>query len=324
MSNFNFRKAEKKSAVLKLALMGVAGSGKTYSALKIATSLVNPDEVAVIDTERSVDKYADIFSVNVCEWNLASNQNQIDLLIEAIKEAEKQFKVIVVDSLSFFWSWLVEYVDALTKTRFNGNSFMGWGVGTPLQKKLIQKILSSPSHIIVTFRAKTEWVVNTESGKTKIMRAGLGPEQGKQIEYEFDLLGVLNEEHLCDFRKDRFGKFQDRIVKIDDFFCKEVVNWLSGTNKIETETEPQIKKKNKQEKQEKQEQQEQQEQQGQQEDIEKLILEIEKKIKEIGKFEYVIKFENVKKTLKTLESDEKIKKLNEIKKFLEKEAQNEL
>ena len=80
MSNFNFRKAEKKSAVLKLALMGVAGSGKTYSALKIATSLVNPDEAAVIDTERSVDKYADIFPVNVCEWNLASNQNQIDLI----------------------------------------------------------------------------------------------------------------------------------------------------------------------------------------------------------------------------------------------------
>ncbi len=321
MSNFNFRKAEKKSAVLKLALMGVAGSGKTYSALKIATSLVNPDEVAAIDTERSIAKYADIFPVNVLDWDLSDQSNQIELLIEAISIAEKKFKIIVIDSLSFFWSWLVEYVDTLTKTRFNGNSFMGWGVGTPLQKKLIQKILSSPSHIIVTFRAKTEWVMSQDGGKMKVVRAGLGAEQGKNIEYEFDLLGVLSEEHLCDFRKDRFGKFQDRIVKIDDKFCKEVVNWLSETNKIETETEPQIKKKNKQEKQE---QQEQQEQQGQQEDIEKLILEIEKKIEEIGKFEYVIKFENVKKTLKTLESDEKIKKLNEIKKFLEKEAQNEL
>jgi len=321
MSNFNFRKAEKKSAVLKLAFMGVAGSGKTYSALKIATSLVNPDEVAAIDTERSIAKYADIFPVNVLDWDLSDQSNQIELLIEAISIAEKKFKIIVIDSLSFFWSWLVEYVDTLTKTRFNGNSFMGWGVGTPLQKKLIQKILSSPSHIIVTFRAKTEWVMSQDGGKMKVVRAGLGAEQGKNIEYEFDLLGVLTEEHLCDFRKDRFGKFQDRIVKIDDKFCKEVVNWLSETNKIETETEPQIKKKNKQEKQE---QQEQQEQQGQQEDIEKLILEIEKKIEEIGKFEYVIKFENVKKTLKTLESDEKIKKLNEIKKFLEKEAQNEL
>ena len=321
MSNFNFRKAEKKSAVLKLAFMGVAGSGKTYSALKIATSLVNPDEVAAIDTERSIAKYADIFPVNVLDWDLSDQSNQIELLIEAISIAEKKFKIIVIDSLSFFWSWLVEYVDTLTKTRFNGNSFMGWGVGTPLQKKLIQKILSSPSHIIVTFRAKTEWVISQDGGKMKVVRAGLGAEQGKNIEYEFDLLGVLSEEHLCDFRKDRFGKFQDRIVKIDDKFCKEVVNWLSETNKIETETEPQIKKKNKQEKQE---QQEQQEQQGQQEDIEKLILEIEKKIEEIGKFEYVIKFENVKKTLKTLESDEKIKKLNEIKKFLEKEAQNEL
>ena len=309
MSNFNFRKAEKKSAVLKLALMGVAGSGKTYSALKIATSLVNPDEVAVIDTERSVDKYADIFPVNVCEWNLASNQNQIDLLIEAIKEAEKQFKVVVIDSLSFFWSWLVEYVDALTKTRFNGNSFMGWGVGTPLQKKLIQTILLSPSHIIVTFRAKTEWVMSQDGGKMKVVRAGLGAEQGKQIEYEFDLLGILNEEHLCDFKKDRFGKFQDRIVKIDDFFCKELRDWLynkqNENDKIIIKTAENIQKTNKEEKTN-----------NIDINIEKRIIEIENLIKQSGELEYIVKFNKMKEEFKKMSKEEIIKKLEEIENFL--------
>ncbi len=309
MSNFNFRKAEKKSAVLKLAFMGVAGSGKTYSALKIATAITDPQKVVVIDTERSVDKYADIFPVNVCEWNLVSNQNQIDLLIEAIKEAEKQFKVIVIDSLSFFWSWLIEYVDNLTKTRFNGNSFMGWGVGTPLQKKLIQTILLSPSHIIVTFRAKTEWIVNQEGGRTKISRAGLGAEQGKQIEYEFDLLGVLTEEHLCDFRKDRFGKFQDRITKIDDKFCKELRDWLCGkqneNDKIIIKTVKNIQKTNKEEKTN-----------NIDINIEKRIIEIENLIKEFGELEYIVKFNKVKEEFKKMSKEEIIKKLEEIENFL--------
>ena len=309
MSNFNFRKAEKKSAVLKLAFMGVAGSGKTYSALKIATSLVNPDEVAAIDTERSIAKYADIFPVNVLDWDLSDQSNQIELLIEAISIAEKKFKIIVIDSLSFFWSWLVEYVDTLTKTRFNGNSFMGWGVGTPLQKKLIQKILSSPSHIIVTFRAKTEWVVNTESGKTKIMRAGLGAEQGKQIEYEFDLLGILNEEHLCDFKKDRFGKFQDRIVKIDDFFCKELRDWLynkqNENDKIIIKTAENIQKTNKEEKTN-----------NIDINIEKRIIEIENLIKQSGELEYIVKFNKMKEEFKKMSKEEIIKKLEEIENFL--------
>ena len=44
-----FQKAERKKARLRLALCGPAGSGKTYSALKIAQGLGG--RIALIDTE---------------------------------------------------------------------------------------------------------------------------------------------------------------------------------------------------------------------------------------------------------------------------------
>lgn len=45
-----FKKAERKQAKLRLGLVGPAGSGKTFSALQIASGLGG--KVAVIDTER--------------------------------------------------------------------------------------------------------------------------------------------------------------------------------------------------------------------------------------------------------------------------------
>lgn len=55
-----FTTATKTAAKLRLSLMGPAGSGKTFSALKIASALSS--KIAVIDTEHgSASKYADKF-----------------------------------------------------------------------------------------------------------------------------------------------------------------------------------------------------------------------------------------------------------------------
>ena len=64
-----FKKATKKNAKLRLALFGVSGSGKSFSALRIATGLAGKNgKIAFIDTERgSASKYADRFDFDVCE-----------------------------------------------------------------------------------------------------------------------------------------------------------------------------------------------------------------------------------------------------------------
>ncbi|SSS60281.1 hypothetical protein [Acinetobacter baumannii] len=58
---FSFTKAERKKAKLKLNLNGASGSGKTYSALVLASSLGK--KIAVIDTENeSASLYANEFN----------------------------------------------------------------------------------------------------------------------------------------------------------------------------------------------------------------------------------------------------------------------
>jgi hypothetical protein len=55
----NLEKAQRKTAKIKMGLMGCSGSGKTYSALLLAFGLCNDwNKVAVIDTENhSADLY---------------------------------------------------------------------------------------------------------------------------------------------------------------------------------------------------------------------------------------------------------------------------
>jgi hypothetical protein len=66
------------------------------------------------------------------------------------------------------------------------------------------------------------------NGKVKPVRVGLAPEQGKGIEYEFDLLLELTTEHYANVIKDRTGRFQDRMIeKPGEEFGQELVAWLS-------------------------------------------------------------------------------------------------
>jgi DNA helicase TIP49 (TBP-interacting protein) len=62
-----------------MALIGVAGSGKTYTALSIAKHLGK--RVAVLDTERgSASKYSDVFEFDVMEPETFSPQTYIDAI----------------------------------------------------------------------------------------------------------------------------------------------------------------------------------------------------------------------------------------------------
>src|SRR5262249_55026586 len=101
--------------------------------------------------------------------------------------------------------------------------------GTPKQKRLIDAILNFPGHLIATMRAKTEWAQEVQqNGKPKPVRVGLGPEQGKGIEYEFDLLMELSADHFATVTKDRSGKYQDEIIeKPGQEMGAALVAWLS-------------------------------------------------------------------------------------------------
>jgi predicted ATP-dependent serine protease len=160
-----FKKATKENLKLRLALSGASGSGKTYSALSIASHLGK--RIAVIDTERgSASKYADLFSFDTCEL---TNYHP-SKYIEAIKSAEENgYEILVIDSLSQAW---------FSELELAGGRFDGWSKVRPLARKLLDAMIGSKCHIIATMRSKTEWLIeeNQKNGK-----ASYSPKKNRHI-----------------------------------------------------------------------------------------------------------------------------------------------
>jgi len=233
--SFTFKKATKSPAKLRAALFGPSGAGKTFTALRIAAGLGGP--VAVIDTERgSASKYADRFAFDVLDLEHAgipSYQGAIEAAAQA------GYPVLVIDSLSHGWQELLQEVDRLANAKYRGNTWSAWSEGTPKQRALVNAILTYPGHVIATMRSKTEWSIESDGkGKQKPVRVGLAPEQGKGIEYEFDLLLEISPDHIGRVIKDRTGKFQDELLeKPGEEFGKALAKWLAGTGKSASTTD---------------------------------------------------------------------------------------
>lgn len=224
-----FKKAIKSQAKLRAALFGPSGAGKTYTALEIGTGITSVigGKIALIDSERSsASKYADRFEFDQVDLEV----KDIDEYVKFIKEAAAAgYSVLIIDSLSHAWQMLLDSVEKLAQAKYRGNTWSAWSEGTPEQRKLVDSIVSFPGHVIATMRSKTEWQTATnDKGKSAPVRVGLAPEQGKGIEYEFDILFEITPDHLAHIIKDRSGKFQDKIInKPDRDFGKNLVNWLN-------------------------------------------------------------------------------------------------
>ena len=223
-----FKRATKAQAKARIAVFGPSGAGKTYTSLRTATGLAGQDgRIAVIDTERgSASKYSDRFAFDVMELEDQSVEGYVSAIELA---AEGGYAVLIIDSLSHAWQTLLEEVEKLAKAKYRGNTWSAWSEGTPLQRKLVGAILRFPGHVIATMRSKTEWTtVDDGKGRKTPQRVGLAPEQGKGVEYEFDLLVEISTDHIANVIKDRSGKFQDRLIdKPDEKFGRELAAWLS-------------------------------------------------------------------------------------------------
>ena len=201
----NLRVSSKKQAKIKLALQGCAGSGKTYSALLLAYDLCNDwTKIAVIDSENgSADLYAHLGTYNVL--NLSENFTP-ETYIEAIKVCEDAgIEVIIIDSISQCWDYLLEYHATL-----QGNSFTNWQKVTPRINAFMQKILQSRSHFICTMRCKQDYVLSEKNGKMVPEKVGLKAVMRDGIDYEFTIVFDINMKHQAIASKDRTALFVNK------------------------------------------------------------------------------------------------------------------
>ncbi|MBQ6737411.1 MAG: ATP-binding protein [Synergistaceae bacterium] len=224
-----FRKAEKKKAKLRLAITGVAGSGKTYGALKVAQGLGG--KIAMIDTENgSGDLYSDKFDYDVCSITAPYT---VQKYLQAIHEAEQaKYDVLIIDSLSHVWAGeggLLDLQGKITDSSRSGNSWAAWRQITPQHKRLIEMILSSKCHVIATMRSKTEYIqVENDQGKKEVRKIGLAPIQREGVDYEFTTVFDLAINHFASVSKDRTGIFDGQIFQLSEETGEKLKEWLDN------------------------------------------------------------------------------------------------
>jgi hypothetical protein len=224
-----FKKATKANAWLRLGLIGPAGSGKTMTALRVAHGLGG--RIAVIDTERgSASLYAGERGLGFDVLELETYEARH--FIEAIADAEAAgYEVLVIDSLSHAWAGkggILEFVDKAAK-RSGGGSFSGWRDATPLHNQLVDAILGAKMHVICTLRSKVEHVIEQVNGKTQVRKVGLQPVQRDGLEYEFTVVGDVNQEHELIITKTRAAFLKDAIIReAGEDLGKQLRQWLGS------------------------------------------------------------------------------------------------
>lgn len=214
-----FKRAVKEDSKLRLAVSGPAGSGKTFTLLRIATELARGvGRIAVVDTEHgSASKYSHTakctdactdpshFDFDVIEPSKFDPRNLIDTITEALKGG---YAVFVCDSLSHYWmgpDGELEMVDNAAKQSRSGNSFAAWKTVTPIHNQLVDTMLRAPIHILVSMRTKTEWVIEKDekTGKNTPRKIGLQPVMRDGIEFEFDVCGEIDQDNTLTITKTR-------------------------------------------------------------------------------------------------------------------------
>lgn len=218
------RKSNRSQAKIRIALQGASGSGKTYSSLLLAYGLCQDwSKIAVIDTEnQSADLYSHLGQYNVLTLQPPFSPERY---IEAIDTCEASgMEVIIIDSLSFEWEFLVDYHANLA-----GNSFQNWGKISPRHNALVQRILSSGAHIIVTVRSKQDYVITEKNGKQVPEKVGLKPVQRDGLEYDFTIVFELDINHQAVCSKDRTQLFAQKIpFKIEPQTGQKIRQWCNG------------------------------------------------------------------------------------------------
>jgi AAA domain-containing protein len=218
------RRAERQMAKIKIALTGVSGSGKTWSALAMARGLAGPEgRILMGDTEnRSGDLYAESFVFDKVDIEPPFGHDKFE---ELVKVAHSNgYDVLIIDSASHFWEGILEYKGALDKR--GGNSFTNWNEAGDRFKLGLNAILQTPINIIVCLRSKTEYAVEKDGGKTSVRKVGLAPVFRDGCEYEFSAVLDIAIDHTAISAKDRTGLFKD-VFTISEETGKKIAEWLS-------------------------------------------------------------------------------------------------
>ena len=220
-----FVKAKKEKIWTKILLGGSSGSGKTYSALCLATGLAKKcvSGIAAIDTEAGrIRYYANEFDFSDMQLTEPFTPEKY---IEAINDAvDSGFKVLIIDSISHEWNYCVDIHDKMP-----GNSWTNWSKVTPRHDAFMEKILQAPIHIIATVRGKDEYVLEEKNGKQTPKKVGLGFKQRDGVEYNYTAtFNIAQDTHIAEATKDNTHIFEGRYEVLTEKDGEALYDWANA------------------------------------------------------------------------------------------------
>jgi hypothetical protein len=162
---FESRPALRSKVPVWINLVGPSGTGKTFSALRLATGMakIYGDGVSVIDTEacRS-EHYADLFKFKIVDFKPPFGP--LDYLAAVDRCLAEGAKTVVIDSMSHEWEGeggVLEQFEAECgrladkwKTTRERATMGAWGAVKPAHRRLLSRMIQSGANFIVCYRAK--------------------------------------------------------------------------------------------------------------------------------------------------------------------------
>lgn len=228
-----FQEAENESAYLKCSIQGFSGAGKSYTAMLIAIGLHDfikaKKPVFYADTETGSSFLLPKFKEAKVELLTMKSRAFVDLL-KAVDEAEKNASILIIDSISHYWSEILKAFQE--KMEVKRLLFHHW---LPIKAEWAQftdKFINSNIHIIMAGRAAFEYSYeDDEEGVKELIKTGTKLRAETQMAYEPSLMlemeMVKQERRIgspylnrCWVLKDRFDTINSKCFdspKFEDF-----------------------------------------------------------------------------------------------------------
>ena len=222
-----FKRARLEKSSLCMAITGGAGTGKTYTSLKVATHL--GERVCVIDAEHGrASLYAREFEFDTAVLPNFHPRTYVHYLKAA--EAE-EYDVIIIDGITPEWDGqggCLHQVDDIQ--RRGGDKASAWSQITPLHEDFIRAIMSCKRHLICTVRGRERYAIDTDNeGRNRVVKLGMGPIQQDKVAFEFPIIGTMDSQHNLHIVKTVCHSLKSAVMfEPGEDLARILAEWLEG------------------------------------------------------------------------------------------------
>lgn len=159
MTRFEFSPADRPATHARVALSGPPGSGKTFSALRLASGFGGT--IGVVDTRMgAANQYAHLFKFQTLPM---ASYDPADLIRVCAVAADAGIDNLIVSTWSDFWSGrdgMLEQVDRAGQGSRDKNA--GWNAMRDTERAMAAALLGYGGNVLVTLKARIEWAMDRD------------------------------------------------------------------------------------------------------------------------------------------------------------------